>query len=58
MAAVVFPDRFTWREMEDAYSTLRNWRPDEYERFYSVLLLPGESIMRDNERRLAERERL
>ena len=29
--------------------TLRNWRPDDYERFYGVRLQPGESMTRDED---------
>jgi hypothetical protein len=56
IVATVFPEAFKGRDvgtttkdpLEAARSTLRNWHPDSYERFYSVTLQPGESFKRDN----------
>lgn len=35
------------KALEEARNTLRNWHPDEYERFYGVVLQPGESFKKD-----------
>jgi hypothetical protein len=34
---------------EIAKQTFRTWYPDEYERFYGVKILPGESLIRDEQ---------
>jgi hypothetical protein len=36
-------------EMEIAYSTLRNWFPDQYERFFDCHLPRGKSVIRDEQ---------
>jgi len=38
---------YTLRALGDAVKTLRNWYPDEYERFTGRQLQPGESMVRD-----------
>lgn len=46
--ATVFPDAFKPESREHAKKTLRNWKPDAYEKFYGVTLAPGESHMKDD----------
>jgi hypothetical protein len=55
IVATVFPEVFiphdkdeAPKRLESARTTLRNWHPDSYERFYGVTLQPGESYKRDN----------
>ena len=47
--AVVFPDTFPSARIVDAYSTLKNWHPDAYEKFTGRALKPGDSYMRDQQ---------
>lgn len=48
--AMVFPFAFDYPTPEQAHSsaraTLKNWKPDAYERYFSVTLQPEESYMR------------
>lgn len=46
--AVVFPDAFG-ADVVTAYRTLRNWKPDAYERFTGRVLKPGDSYIRDQQ---------
>jgi hypothetical protein len=45
--ATCFPERFSEQERAAAKDTLRNSFPDEYEKFYNVVLEPGDSYTRD-----------
>ena len=45
IVATVFPDCFDAQAREMAEKTIRNWLPDEWERFYGRKLQPGESRM-------------
>lgn len=49
---LLIEDEYTRRTLADNAHrlTLRNWRPDDYERFYGVTLQPGESLKRDEQR--------
>lgn len=54
IVATMFPDAFrkhaperAEKTLAAARDTLRNWRPEAYEYFYSVTLAPGESIVKD-----------
>ena len=54
IVATIFPAAFIRPDgdklpatLEAAKRTLRVWRPDEYERYYGVVLQPGESFIRD-----------
>ncbi len=47
--ATVFPDRFNSDALESAKLILRHTYPAAYERFYNVILKPGESHKRDDE---------
>lgn len=44
---VVFPESFSPQVLPGAESTLKNYFPDEYERFRGTVILPGESYARD-----------
>lgn len=35
------------RALEEAPDVLKHWMPEMYEKFFNVVLLPGESMMRD-----------
>ena len=56
IVATVFPVLFTVPERARAEETLRNWLPDEYERFTGKTIQPGQSYIRD-ERLFAEAHR-
>lgn len=47
IVVTVFPEKFGPEEVEMARDSLRNWFPDEYEKFYNVRLKEGESWTRD-----------
>lgn len=47
VAATVFPGAFKPTSREHAKKTLKNWKPDAYEKFYGVSLAPGESHVLD-----------
>ena len=47
LVTTCFPDRFTEQDREAAKETLRGTYPDAYERFYGVVLQPGESHAKD-----------
>lgn len=47
IVATVFPNLFSIKERADAFSTLRNWNPDAFEKFYKTTLKPGESYLKD-----------
>lgn len=49
IVATVFPEAFAEEQRVHARQTLKDWRPDSYERFYKVTLGPGESRLRDEE---------
>lgn len=49
-----FPEHFNTKMREDAFSTVKNWLPEIWERRYGVELKPGESYIKD---RNAEEER-
>ncbi|MHB8565317.1 MAG: DUF7007 domain-containing protein, partial [Acidiferrobacteraceae bacterium] len=42
LVAVAFPQFFSQEEQVAALTTLRNWRPETYERHTGVTLLPGQ----------------
>jgi hypothetical protein len=49
IVATIFPAAFTESQRESAKSSLRNWEPEVYERFYGVTVKPGESHVRDQQ---------
>ncbi|GGG86661.1 DUF7007 domain-containing protein [Edaphobacter dinghuensis] len=55
--AVVFPESFEANDVKAAHNTLKNWRPDAYERFTGRSILPGESYIRDRNAFEAEHAR-
>lgn len=47
IVAYVFPQYFPPEHVKMALDTLKNWRPDAYERLEGVTLQPGESYQKD-----------
>jgi hypothetical protein len=45
--ATVFPDLFSPKDRDLAKNTLKSWLPDAYEKFYGVIIPPGESFAKD-----------
>ena len=54
MVATCFPDLFDEYDRQKAKETLANTYPDEYEKFYGVVLQPGESHTKDDRQFHAE----
>lgn len=48
VVATIFPEAFPEKERISAKSTLRNWRPDAYERFYAEEIQAGQSFIKDD----------
>lgn len=51
---IIYPEPFDTKTRDRAITTLKNWRPKLYERFFEERLAPGESYIRDEELFLRE----
>jgi hypothetical protein len=54
IVVVVFPERFTPEDVAAAKDLLAHYLPDQYEKFFNVVLQPGESRAKDERAFLAE----
>jgi Domain of unknown function (DUF7007) len=54
VVATVYPGAFSEADQRHARDTLRNWRPDIYERFFGEEIPPGQSHVKDERRCLEE----
>ena len=43
---IAFPEYFSEEDVTNAKATLKNWYPDEYEKFYGEIIPDGESFVR------------